>query len=73
MNEMVAVTWTDAYFSWEEQEPVEDYPITTVGFVVQRGSRFLHLAAERMPSGWRAVTSIPLVLIENEYTLGRTP
>ena len=74
MNEMVAVTWSDAFFDLDARESYpDDYRVTTLGYVLERGPLFLRVASERLPDGWRAITSIPVALIVDEYTLGRVP
>ena len=74
MNEMVAVTWTDAYFEREDSGgPQDEYLCTTLGYVIERDARFLRIASEQTPGGWRCITGIPVIAIENEYTLGRVP
>ena len=67
---LVAVTWTDAWFDFdqaEDEEPRADYPVTTVGFLVRNGPRFVSLAQELLPDGdgFRAVTHIPLAVVES--------
>ena len=71
---LVAVTWTDAWFDFdqaEDEEPRADYPVTTVGFLVRNGPRFVSLAQELLPDGdgFRAVTHIPLAVVESISTL----
>jgi hypothetical protein len=71
---LVLVTWRDAWFDFEEPdgaEPREDYLVSTVGFVVREGPRFLSVAQEVLPDGdgCRAVTHIPLSVIESVVPL----
>ncbi len=67
---LVMVTWRDAWFDFEEPDGLEsrsDYLVTTVGFVVRQGPRFLSVAQELLPDGdgWRAVTHIPVAVVES--------
>ena len=71
---LVLVTWRDAWFDFEQPdgaEPRSDYLVTTVGFVVGRGPRFLSVAQEVLPEGdgCRAVTHIPLSVVESVVPL----
>ena len=66
---LVLVTWHDAWFDFEESDPEDcraDYLVRTVGFLVNEGQRFLSIAQEILPDGdgFRAVTHIPLSIIE---------
>jgi len=66
---LVLVTWRDAWFDFEEPDPQEaraDYLVSTVGFLVRRGPRFLSVAQEVLPDGdgFRAVTHIPVAVVE---------
>ena len=66
---LVLVTWRDAWFDFEELDPEDaraDYLVSTVGFLVQRGPRFVSVAQEVLPDGdgFRAVTHIPLAVVE---------
>lgn len=67
---LVVVTWRDAWFDFEHDDEVgvrADYLVTTVGFVVREGPRFVSVAQEVLPDGdgFRAVTHIPLSVIES--------
>ena len=67
---LVAVTWTDAWFDFdqaEDEEPRGDYPVTTVGFLVRNGPRFVSVAQELLPEGdgYRAITHIPVAVVES--------
>lgn len=66
----VMVTWRDAYFEVEYEEP-RDYLVRTLGFVVKVTTKFLGIAQEELPDddGWRAVTWIPLSTIEGKPVL----
>jgi hypothetical protein len=61
LGAVVAVTWRDAYFDFDEQPLRDDYQVSTVGFVVDMDETWIHLAQERLPDefGHRAVTHIP--------------
>ena len=64
------VVWTDAFFDYDEQDATpEDFEVTTLGFVIRRGPKFLSLAAESLPEGNRAITHIPIALIRSERSL----
>jgi hypothetical protein len=66
---LVDAEWHDAWFDFE-QSTVEDlrqaYLVRTVGFLVGEGPRFVALAQEILPDGegFRAVTHIPLAIVE---------
>jgi hypothetical protein len=69
-HRLVVVTWRDAWFDFDEPEPEdarEDYLVTTVGFLVREGPRFVSVAQEILPygDGFRAVTHIPVGVIES--------
>ena len=71
---LVLVTWHDAWFDFEETDPKDcraDYLVRTVGFLVNEGPRFVSIAQEVLPDGdgFRAVTHIPLSIIEAVTTL----
>jgi len=69
MNEMVAVTWTDAY--QDDEATSHAFPVTTIGFVTERNAEWLSIAAEQVPDGgWRAVTHIPIGAVRTVKTLG---
>jgi hypothetical protein len=66
---LVLVIWRDAWFDFEELDPEDaraDYLVSTVGFLVQRGPRFVSVAQEVLPDGdgFRAVTHIPVAVVE---------
>ena len=66
---LVVAEWHDAWFDFE-QSALEDlrqaYLVRTVGFLVSDGPRFVSLAQEILPDGegFRAVTHIPLAIVE---------
>jgi hypothetical protein len=66
---LVVAEWHDAWFDFE-QSTLEDlrqaYLVRTVGFLVGEGPRFVSLAQEILPDGegFRAVTHIPLAIVE---------
>jgi hypothetical protein len=71
---LVLVSWHDAWFDFEEADPEDcrpDYLVRTVGFLVNEGPRFLSIAQEILPDGdgFRAVTHIPVSIIEEVTTL----
>jgi len=66
---IVLVTWHDAWFDFDQQDPDDcraDYLVRTVGFLVDDGPRFVSVAQEILPDGdgFRAVTHIPRSIIE---------
>ena len=66
---LVLVIWRDAYFDFEQREADDtrpDYLVHTAGFLLSEGPRFISLAQEILPDddGYRAVTHIPVVLVE---------
>ena len=73
---LVLVTWRDAWFDFDEPDPEEvraDYLVSTVGFLVRRGPRFVSVAQEILPDGdgFRAVTHIPVAVVETISPLQR--
>lgn len=74
MPDLVVVTWRDAWFDFDQPDPEEirdDYLVTTVGYVVRNGPRFVSLAQEILPDGdgYRAVTHIPRSVICDVRTI----
>jgi hypothetical protein len=72
---LVLVIWRDAYFDFELadiEDARPDYLVHTAGFLLSEGPRFLSLAQEVLPDddGYRAVTHIPIALIERITRLG---
>jgi hypothetical protein len=66
---VVLVTWRDAWFDFDEPDPEDartDYLVSTVGFLVRQGPRFVSVAQEVLPEGdgFRAVTHIPVAVVE---------
>lgn len=66
---IVLVTWRDAWFDFDEPDPEDaraDYLVTTVGFLVRQGPRFVSVAQEVLPDGdgFRAVTHIPTAIVQ---------
>ena len=71
---LVLVTWRDAWFDFEESDAEDarsDYLVTTVGFLVRRGPRFVSIAQEILPDGdgFRAITHIPVAVVQTLATL----
>jgi hypothetical protein len=63
------VTWRDAWFDFDQPDAEDarsDYLVTTVGFLVRHGPRFVSIAQETLPDGdgFRAITHIPLSVVE---------
>jgi hypothetical protein len=66
---LVLVIWRDAWFDFDEPDPEDaraDYLVSTVGFLVRQGQRFVSVAQEVLPDGdgFRAVTHIPTAVVE---------
>jgi hypothetical protein len=66
---IVLVTWHDAWFDFDQQDPEDcrtDYLVRTVGFLVGDGPMFVSVAQEVLPDGdgFRAVTHIPCSIID---------
>jgi hypothetical protein len=66
---LVLVEWHDAWFDADQSGPEDgrtDYVVRTVGFLVAEGPRYLSIAHEILPDddGFRAVTHIPLAIVE---------
>jgi len=73
---IILVRWHDAWFDVDhEAEPRTDYLVETVGYEIGADDRYLHVAAERLPDGegWRAITHIPVVCIEEIVRLEPLP
>jgi hypothetical protein len=73
LTPLVLVRWHDAWFDVDhEAEPRADYLVETVGYRIGADDRYLHVAAERLPDGegWRAITHIPVVVIDEVVELG---
>ena len=70
---LALVVWRDAFFDFDrkpDEETRPDYLVHTVGFVLADGPTFVSLAQEVLPDddGFRAVTHIPLAIVERlEY------
>lgn len=72
---LVLVIWRDAYFDFDQHDPEDvrpDYLVHTVGFLLAEGPRFVTLAQEVLPDGdgYRAVTHIPVSIVERVQRLG---
>jgi hypothetical protein len=75
---LVMVTWHDAWFDFDQTEADDcrtDYLVKTVGFLLSEGPNFLSIAQEMLPDGdgFRAVTHIPVPIIESVTELGDVP
>ena len=67
---LVLVIWRDAFFDFDqadEEETRPDYLVHTVGFLLGQGPKFVSVAQEVLPDGegYRAVTHIPLSIVEH--------
>jgi hypothetical protein len=74
---LALVEWHDAWFDLDQEGPEgcrSDYLVRTVGFLVREGPRFVSLAQEILPDdeGFRAVTHIPLPIVEHVIRLEPT-
>jgi hypothetical protein len=74
---LAMVEWHDAWFDLDLESPDccrQDYLVHTVGFLVSEGPRFVSLAQEILPDGegLRAVTHIPLPIVERVIRLQRS-
>ncbi len=74
---LAIVEWHDAWFDLDLESPDgcrQDYLVHTVGFLVSEGPRFVSLAQEILPDGegLRAVTHIPLPIVERVILLERS-
>ena len=72
---LAMVEWHDAWFDLDQADPDDcrsDYLVRTVGFLVSEGPRLVSLAQELLPDGegLRAVTHIPLPIVERIVLLG---
>ena len=75
---LVLVTWHDAWFDFDQptsDDSRADYLVRTVGFLVSDGPRFLSVAQEVLPDGdgFRAVTHIPVSIVEAVVALEQSP
>ncbi len=74
---LAMVEWHDAWFDLDLESPDgrrQDYLVHTVGFLVSEGPRFVSLAQEVLPDGegLRAITHIPLAIVERVIRLQRS-
>jgi hypothetical protein len=74
---LAMVEWHDAWFDLDLESPDasrQDYLVHTVGFLVSEGPRFVSVAQEILPDGegLRAVTHIPLPIVERVIRLQRS-
>ena len=72
---LVLVIWRDAFFDFDQSNADDirpDYLVHTVGFLLAEGPKFVSLAQEVLPDGdgFRAVTHIPLSIVERIVRLG---
>jgi len=75
---LVLVEWHDAWFDFDlpaADQRRADYLVRTVGFLVAEDPRFLSLAQEVLPEGegFRAVTHIPVAIVERVERLSPHP
>lgn len=71
---LVLVIWRDAFFDFDQASAEDirpDYLVHTVGFLLAEGPTFVSLAQEVLPDGdgYRAVTHVPLSIVERIVTL----
>ena len=74
---LVLVIWRDAFFDFDQSNTDDirpDYLVHTVGFLLAEGPKFVSLAQEVLPDGdgFRAVTHIPLPIVERVILLQRS-
>ena len=73
--ELVMVRWRDAWFDFEHGATGwrDTYIVQTVGFLVRRDAGVISVAQELLPGrdGFRAVTHIPMGVVESVITLTR--
>ncbi|HEX9693518.1 MAG TPA: hypothetical protein VGA74_00765 [Actinomycetota bacterium] len=73
--ELVMVRWRDAWFDFEHGTTGwrDTYVVRTVGFLVRRDAGVISVAQELLPGGegFRAVTHIPMGVVESIVTLAR--
>jgi hypothetical protein len=73
--ELVMVRWRDAWFDFEHGTTGwrDTYVVQTVGFLVRRDAGVISVAQELLPGGegFRAVTHIPMGVVESITTLAR--
>ena len=75
---LVLVIWRDAFFDFDQSNADDirpDYLVHTVGFLLAEGPKFVSLAQEVLPDGdgFRAVTHIPMSIVEHIVRLGPSP
>ena len=75
---LAVVEWHDAWFDLDLADPNDrrsDYLVRTVGFLVSEGPGLVSLAQEVLPDGegLRAVTHIPLPIVQRIVLLGPSP
>lgn len=73
---LVLVRWHDAWFDFEHGSSGgwrEDYLVQTVGFLVRQDPGVVSVAQELLPGrdGFRAVTHIPMGVVESIVTLAQ--
>lgn len=73
---LVLVRWHDAWFDFEHGSSGgwrEDYLVQTVGFLVRQDRGVVSVAQELLPGrdGFRAVTHIPMGVVESIVTLAQ--
>jgi hypothetical protein len=71
---LVVVEWHDAWFDEAQSTPDDfrdDYLVRTVGFLIADGPSVVTVAHEVLPDGdgFRAVTHIPLAIVERIHRL----
>jgi hypothetical protein len=73
--DLVMVRWRDAWFDFEHGATGwrDAYIVQTVGFMVRRDEGVISVAQELLPGGegFRAVTHIPMGVVESVTTLAR--
>lgn len=72
MEPLVIVTWRDAHFHHSADDLTDEFLVRTVGWLLSESPE-LQLAAERAPDEDRAVTCIPLALVDDISFLEKAP
>lgn len=74
---LALVEWHDAWFDHDQlttEDRRADYLVRTVGFLIDEGPRVISVAHELLPDGegFRAVTHVPVAVVERIVPIGPT-
>ena len=65
----------DAHFGLDaltcSADETEEYTCTTLGYIVSQNDRWIAVAGEVTPEGFRAVSHIPMMLVHRISPLGK--